>query len=231
MGHSRARPHDRVDRTDRRLASSVGLVIGSGAHTREPRGRARCRGPRRIDGQPEVRQDLLDHRTVRDRRQQAQPPAAVGARQHVKREHAAEQVSPGEIARLCRVSGGRRTLGNCLTVRRTALLGVRVCDATGRHAPCGDDRAQHHALSTGALLARTHARTHALAARLSVPGAAPPRGRGRVPTGSRRMWGSSPLASTAPAGDCRSRGRAGRAALDPLPIRATRPAHNERGIP
>jgi len=38
--------------------------------------------------------DLLDHRTVLDRRQQAQPPAAVGARQNVKRERAPQQVGP-----------------------------------------------------------------------------------------------------------------------------------------
>jgi len=62
------------------------------AHAREPRGRARRQGARRFDGQTEVRQDLLDDRPVLDGRQQTQPPAAVRARQNVKREHSAEQV-------------------------------------------------------------------------------------------------------------------------------------------
>jgi hypothetical protein len=53
------------------VAGGVGLVIGSIAHAREPRGRARRRGVRRLDGQPEVRQDLLDGRPVLDRGQQA----------------------------------------------------------------------------------------------------------------------------------------------------------------
>jgi hypothetical protein len=39
-----------------------GSVIGRLAHAREQRGRARRRGLWQIDGQPEVRQDLLDHR-------------------------------------------------------------------------------------------------------------------------------------------------------------------------
>jgi hypothetical protein len=50
------------------VAAGVVLVIGCAAHAREPFGRARRRGARRIDGQPEVRQDLLDDRTVLDGR-------------------------------------------------------------------------------------------------------------------------------------------------------------------
>ena len=53
-------------------------MIGCSAHTREPLGRARCRGLRQIDGQPEVRQDLLNHRPVLDRRQHR--PRAVAPR-------------------------------------------------------------------------------------------------------------------------------------------------------
>jgi hypothetical protein len=67
------------------VAAAVGLVIGSIAHAREPRGRARWRGLRQIDGQPEVRQDLLDGRPILDRGQQAQPPAAVGAAARLRR--------------------------------------------------------------------------------------------------------------------------------------------------
>jgi len=50
----------------------------------------RQRGLRQIDGQPEVRQDLLDHRSVLDRRQQTPPPAAVQTCKNVQCEHAAE---------------------------------------------------------------------------------------------------------------------------------------------
>ena len=63
------------------------------AHAREPFGRVRCRGLRQRDGRAEVGQDLLDDGPVVDGRQQAQPPAAVGARQNVKRENSAVQVS------------------------------------------------------------------------------------------------------------------------------------------
>ena len=61
------------------MATGVVGVIDCIAHTREPLGRARGRWARRIGGQPEVRQDLLDDRTVLDGRQQAQPPGALGS--------------------------------------------------------------------------------------------------------------------------------------------------------
>jgi len=50
------------------MAAGVVLVIGSLAHAREPRGRVRRRWARRIDGQSQVRQDLLDHRPLLDRK-------------------------------------------------------------------------------------------------------------------------------------------------------------------
>lgn len=99
-------------------AAGVALVIGSSAHAREPLGRARCRRPRRINGQPQVRQDLLDHRTVLDRRQPMQPPAAVGTSQNVQFEHAAQKVGPDEMARPH--VGGRRRFGPGSGTRRAS---------------------------------------------------------------------------------------------------------------
>ena len=95
------------------VAAGVVFVIGCGAHTREPLGRARRRWARRIGGQPEVRQDLLDHRPLLDRGQQAQPPAAVGASENIKRENSAEQVSPGEIAAICSMRAASPTVCPC----------------------------------------------------------------------------------------------------------------------
>ena len=116
------------------------LVIGCAAHAREPLGRARRRWARRIGGQPEVRQDLLDHRPLRtpeasggrvlDRCQQTQPPAAVGAGENVNRENSAQQVSPCEIARPY-VGGRRRSGFRCgarRAVRRRRRPARRVLD-------------------------------------------------------------------------------------------------------
>jgi hypothetical protein len=75
-----------VKSPDRAEAVTLAFAAPALGWNREPRGRARGRGLRQIDGQAEVGQDLLHHRPVLDGRQQAQPPAAVGARQHVKRE-------------------------------------------------------------------------------------------------------------------------------------------------
>ena len=89
--------------------------------------------PRRCPGlQPKMREDLLDHRLLKDRRNDLQLAAAVRAVLQVKIEHALEQLGPAQTHRLVMHAvrlalGGRRGLGGSLGLLRhhlRAQLGV-----------------------------------------------------------------------------------------------------------
>ena len=78
-------------------ASPGGGAPRSVGPAREPLGRARRREAWRIDRQTEVRQDLLDHPAVIERRHQTQAAPTGGAGEPVDRKGPAQQIRPRAV--------------------------------------------------------------------------------------------------------------------------------------